>query len=153
MISDNSLLHHKARHDVWDVIDENISTAMNDVKSDCPFNELGYWHVTNNLIVDVRHDLVEDENFEECYDGFRQDKAKINVQKVPDESAVDWIFGEDGNEDTAHTHKRATQETEAGRKKGTDPQDLTLSYITSQETLLCLGSDSPRHSVRKCRFI
>ncbi|GFQ90381.1 hypothetical protein TNCT_576341 [Trichonephila clavata] len=30
------------------------------VKSDCPFNELGYWHVTSNLVVDVMYDLLED---------------------------------------------------------------------------------------------
>lgn len=36
---------------------------------------------------------------------------------------------------TQHTHtKRATQETEAGRKKGTDPQDLTSPH---REMLLC----------------
>ncbi|GFQ80170.1 uncharacterized protein LOC106175700 [Trichonephila clavata] len=58
---DNSLLRHKAGHDahVRDVIDENITTAMCGVKSDCPFNELGYWHVTSNLVVDVMHDLLE----------------------------------------------------------------------------------------------
>ncbi|GFT73293.1 uncharacterized protein LOC106175700 [Trichonephila clavipes] len=58
---DNSLLRHKVGHDahVRDVIDENITTAMCGVKSDCPFNELGYWHVTNNLVVDVMHDLLE----------------------------------------------------------------------------------------------
>ncbi|GFX29500.1 uncharacterized protein LOC106175700 [Trichonephila clavipes] len=58
---DNSLLCHKVGHDahVRDVIDENITTAMCGVKSDCPFNELGYWHVTNNLVVDVMHDLLE----------------------------------------------------------------------------------------------
>ncbi|GFR14517.1 c2H2-type domain-containing protein [Trichonephila clavata] len=57
---DNSLLRHKAGHNahVRDVIDENITTAMCGVKSDCPFNELGYWHVTSNL-VDVMHDLLE----------------------------------------------------------------------------------------------
>ncbi|GFV79997.1 uncharacterized protein TNCV_1182852 [Trichonephila clavipes] len=58
---DNSLLRHKVGHDahVRDVIDENITTAMCDVKSDCPFNELGYWQVTNNLVVDIMHDLLE----------------------------------------------------------------------------------------------
>ncbi|GFS56753.1 uncharacterized protein LOC106175700 [Trichonephila inaurata madagascariensis] len=58
---DNSLLRHKVGHDahVRDVIDQNITTAMCGVKSDCPFNELGYWHVTNNLVVDVMHDLLE----------------------------------------------------------------------------------------------
>ncbi|GFX76771.1 uncharacterized protein LOC106175700 [Trichonephila clavipes] len=58
---DNSLLRHKVGHDahVRDVIDENITIAMCGVKSDCPFNELGYWHVTNNLVVDVMHDLLE----------------------------------------------------------------------------------------------
>ncbi|GFS67896.1 hypothetical protein NPIL_339771 [Nephila pilipes] len=59
---DNSLLHHKAGHDAYvrDVIDENISTAICGVKSDCPFNELGYRNVTNNLVVDAMHDLLED---------------------------------------------------------------------------------------------
>ncbi|GFQ94321.1 uncharacterized protein LOC106175700 [Trichonephila clavata] len=58
---DNSLLRHKAGHDahVRDVMEENITTAMCGVKSDCPFNELGYWHVTSNLVVDVMHDLLE----------------------------------------------------------------------------------------------
>ncbi|GFU02933.1 hypothetical protein NPIL_87451, partial [Nephila pilipes] len=58
---DISLLHHKAGHDthVRDVIERNISTAMCGVKSDCPFNELGYWHITSNLVVDVMHDLLE----------------------------------------------------------------------------------------------
>ncbi|GFS37816.1 uncharacterized protein LOC106175700, partial [Trichonephila inaurata madagascariensis] len=58
---DNSLLRHKVGHDAYvrDVIDQNITTAMCGVKSDCPFNELGYWHVTNNLVVDVMHDLLE----------------------------------------------------------------------------------------------
>ncbi|GFV98825.1 uncharacterized protein LOC106175700 [Trichonephila clavipes] len=58
---DNSLLCHKVGHDahVRDVIDENITTLMCGVKSDCPFNELGYWHVTNNLVVNVMHDLLE----------------------------------------------------------------------------------------------
>ncbi|GFY22555.1 uncharacterized protein TNCV_2178161 [Trichonephila clavipes] len=58
---DNSFLCHKVGHDAHtrDVINENITTAMCGVKSDCPFNKLGYWHVTNNLVVDVMHDLME----------------------------------------------------------------------------------------------
>ncbi|GFV33101.1 uncharacterized protein LOC106175700 [Trichonephila clavipes] len=66
---DNSLLCHKVGHDahVRDVINENITTAMCGVKSDCPFNELGYWHVTNNLVVDVMHDLLEGWSATETY--------------------------------------------------------------------------------------
>ncbi|GFS54890.1 hypothetical protein NPIL_495391 [Nephila pilipes] len=33
---------------------------MCDVKNDCPFGELGYRYVTNNLGVDIMHDLLED---------------------------------------------------------------------------------------------
>ncbi|GFT39637.1 hypothetical protein NPIL_55801 [Nephila pilipes] len=38
---DNNLLHHKAGHDAYvrDVFDENTSTVMCRVKSDCPYNE------------------------------------------------------------------------------------------------------------------
>ncbi|GFQ93078.1 hypothetical protein TNCT_640371 [Trichonephila clavata] len=65
---DNSLLRHKAGHDahVRDVMEENITTAMCGVKSDCPFNELGYWHVTSNLVVDAMHDLLEGISLERC---------------------------------------------------------------------------------------
>ncbi|GFT44982.1 hypothetical protein NPIL_650081 [Nephila pilipes] len=66
---DNSLLHHKAGYDTYvrDVIDENLSTAMCGVKSDCPFNESGYWPGTNNLVVDVMHYLLEDWSVNETY--------------------------------------------------------------------------------------
>ncbi|GFU37449.1 hypothetical protein NPIL_576031 [Nephila pilipes] len=66
---DNSLLHHKAGHDAFvrDVTDENISTSLCGVKSNCPFNELSYWHLTNNLVVDIMHDLLEDRCATEIY--------------------------------------------------------------------------------------
>ncbi|GFS98872.1 hypothetical protein NPIL_90381 [Nephila pilipes] len=59
---DNSLLHHKAGHYAYvkDVIDENITTIMSGVKSDCPISELCYWYVSNSLVVDVMLDLLED---------------------------------------------------------------------------------------------
>ncbi|GFT90306.1 hypothetical protein TNCV_702091 [Trichonephila clavipes] len=51
----NRCKHKQVARRTTDVIDENI-TAMCSVKIDCPFNELGYWHVTNNLVM---HDLLE----------------------------------------------------------------------------------------------
>ncbi|GFT70358.1 hypothetical protein NPIL_247071 [Nephila pilipes] len=58
---DNSLLHHKAGHDVYvrNVIDENITAAICGFKSDNPFNELGYRHVTDNFVVNIMHDLLD----------------------------------------------------------------------------------------------
>lgn len=32
---------------------------MTGIKKDCPFNALRYWHVTENYVVDVMHDVLE----------------------------------------------------------------------------------------------
>lgn len=55
---DVSLLRSKNLHDRHVTSTLNGNTTFR-VMSDCPLNELGYWHMISNLAFDVVHDLFE----------------------------------------------------------------------------------------------
>ncbi|KAG8177494.1 hypothetical protein JTE90_008678 [Oedothorax gibbosus] len=56
---ESGLLRTKDLHDQHVQEAADTSSIVLGVKGSCPFNDLNYWHSTDNLVVDIVHDLFE----------------------------------------------------------------------------------------------
>lgn len=94
---DISLLRNKVEHDmhVNKVCSGDITTSECGVRSPCCLNDLSYWHVTSNLVVDVMHDLFEGWCASETFLILHQFifKAKIFTYGLLNDRIINFNYG------------------------------------------------------------
>lgn len=94
---DISLLRNKTEHDmhVNKVFSGDITVSECGVKTPCCLNDLSYWHVTNNLVVDVMHDLFEGWCASETFLILHQFvfKAKIFTYSLLNDRIINFNYG------------------------------------------------------------